>query len=46
MEIDDIETIAVLGACNMCYRIAEVAALLWYSLNLRAITQESVLHGY
>jgi len=46
MEIDDIETIAVLGAGNMGHGIAEVAALSGYSVNLRDIEEEFVQNGY
>ncbi len=46
MEIDDIETIAVLGAGNMGHGIAEVAALAGYSVNLRDIKEEFVQDGY
>jgi enoyl-CoA hydratase/3-hydroxyacyl-CoA dehydrogenase len=46
MEIDDIETIAVLGAGNMGHGIAEVAALSGYSVNLRDIKEEFVQNGY
>jgi enoyl-CoA hydratase/3-hydroxyacyl-CoA dehydrogenase len=46
MEIDDIETVAVLGAGNMGHGIAEVAALAGYSVNLRDIKEEFVQDGY
>ncbi|WP_330632522.1 3-hydroxyacyl-CoA dehydrogenase/enoyl-CoA hydratase family protein [Halocatena halophila] len=46
MEIDDIDTIAVLGAGNMGHGIAEVAALAGYSVNLRDINEEFVQNGY
>ena len=46
MEIDDIETIAVLGAGNMGHGIAEVAALAGYSVNMRDIKEEFVQDGY
>ncbi len=46
MEIDDIDTIAVLGAGNMGHGIAEVAALAGYSVNLRDINEEFVQDGY
>jgi enoyl-CoA hydratase/3-hydroxyacyl-CoA dehydrogenase len=46
MEIDDIETIAVLGAGNMGHGIAEVAALAGYNVNLRDIKEEFVQDGY
>jgi enoyl-CoA hydratase/3-hydroxyacyl-CoA dehydrogenase len=46
MELDDIETIAVLGAGNMGHGIAEVAALAGYHVNLRDIKEEFVQSGY
>ena len=46
MEIDDIETVAVLGAGNMGHGIAEVAALAGYTVNLRDIKEEFVQNGY
>ena len=46
MELDDINTIAVLGAGNMGHGIAEVAALAGYDVNLRDIKEEFVQNGY
>jgi enoyl-CoA hydratase/3-hydroxyacyl-CoA dehydrogenase len=46
MDIDDIETITVLGAGNMGHGIAEVAALAGYEVNLRDINEEFVQNGY
>ncbi|MFP4632963.1 MAG: 3-hydroxyacyl-CoA dehydrogenase/enoyl-CoA hydratase family protein [Halobacteriales archaeon] len=46
MELDDIETIAVLGAGSMGHGIAEVAALAGYTVNLRDIKEEFVQNGY
>ncbi|WP_135535481.1 3-hydroxyacyl-CoA dehydrogenase/enoyl-CoA hydratase family protein [Halostella pelagica] len=46
MEMDDINTIAVLGAGNMGHGIAEVAALAGYDVNLRDIKEEFVQDGY
>ncbi|MEF8853377.1 MAG: 3-hydroxyacyl-CoA dehydrogenase NAD-binding domain-containing protein [Haloarculaceae archaeon] len=46
MDIDDIETIAVLGAGNMGHGIAEVAALAGYDVNMRDINEEFVQDGY
>ncbi|WP_458205232.1 3-hydroxyacyl-CoA dehydrogenase NAD-binding domain-containing protein [Haladaptatus sp. NG-SE-30] len=46
MEIEDINTIAVLGAGNMGHGIAEVAALAGYDVNLRDIKDEFVQNGY
>ncbi|MFB6178705.1 MAG: 3-hydroxyacyl-CoA dehydrogenase NAD-binding domain-containing protein [Halorientalis sp.] len=46
MELDDIETIAVLGAGNMGHGIAEVAALAGYEVRLRDIKDEFVQDGY
>jgi enoyl-CoA hydratase/3-hydroxyacyl-CoA dehydrogenase len=46
MEIDDIDTIAVLGAGNMGHGITEVAALAGYSVNMRDIKEEFVQNGY
>ena len=46
MELDDIDTIAVLGAGNMGHGIAEVAALAGYRVNLRDIKEEFVNDGY
>ncbi|WP_242492798.1 3-hydroxyacyl-CoA dehydrogenase family protein, partial [Halogeometricum borinquense] len=46
MELDDINTITVLGAGNMGHGIAEVAALAGYQVNLRDINEEFVQNGY
>ncbi|XGI83999.1 3-hydroxyacyl-CoA dehydrogenase NAD-binding domain-containing protein [Halorutilales archaeon Cl-col2-1] len=44
--IEDVETIAVLGAGTMGHGIAEVAALAGYDVNLRDIKEEFVQNGY
>lgn len=46
MDLDDIGTIAVLGAGNMGHGIAEVAALSGYDVTLRDINEEFVQDGY
>jgi enoyl-CoA hydratase/3-hydroxyacyl-CoA dehydrogenase len=46
MELDEVNTIAVLGAGNMGHGIAEVAALAGYDVNLRDIKEEFVQNGY
>ncbi|UPM43963.1 3-hydroxyacyl-CoA dehydrogenase/enoyl-CoA hydratase family protein [Halocatena salina] len=46
MDVDDIETVAVLGAGNMGHGIAEVAALSGYTVALRDIKEEFVQNGY
>jgi len=46
MEIDDINTIAVLGAGNMGHGITEVAAMAGYDVNMRDINDEFVQDGY
>ncbi|MFB6143223.1 MAG: 3-hydroxyacyl-CoA dehydrogenase NAD-binding domain-containing protein [Halorientalis sp.] len=46
MQLEDIETIAVLGAGNMGHGIAEVAALAGYDVTLRDIKEEFVQSGY
>ena len=46
MDIDDIDTIAVLGAGNMGHGIAEVAALAGYDVVLRDIEEDFVQDGY
>ncbi len=46
MELDDINTIAVLGAGNMGHGIAEVAAMAGYDVNMRDINDEFVQNGY
>ncbi|MFC7134384.1 MULTISPECIES: 3-hydroxyacyl-CoA dehydrogenase/enoyl-CoA hydratase family protein [Salinibaculum] len=46
MELDDIQTITVLGAGTMGHGIAEVAALAGYDVRLRDIEEEIVQDGY
>jgi enoyl-CoA hydratase/3-hydroxyacyl-CoA dehydrogenase len=46
MELEDIETITVLGAGTMGHGIAEVAALAGYDVRLRDIEEEIVQEGY
>ncbi|AHG03919.1 3-hydroxyacyl-CoA dehydrogenase [Halobacterium sp. DL1] len=46
MDVDDIETVAVLGAGNMGHGIAEVAALAGFDVHLRDINEEFVQNGY
>ncbi|MFB6189431.1 MAG: 3-hydroxyacyl-CoA dehydrogenase/enoyl-CoA hydratase family protein [Halapricum sp.] len=46
MDIDDIDTIAVLGAGNMGHGIAEVAAMAGYEVVLRDIEEDLVQDGY
>ena len=46
MDVDDIETIAVLGAGNMGHGIAEVASLAGFEVHLRDIKDEFVQNGY
>jgi enoyl-CoA hydratase/3-hydroxyacyl-CoA dehydrogenase len=46
MDVEDINTVAVLGAGNMGHGIAEVAALAGYEVNLRDIKDEFVQNGY
>jgi len=46
MELEDINTIAVLGAGNMGHGIAEVAALAGYTVHLRDINEEFVQNGF
>ncbi|NHN59302.1 MULTISPECIES: 3-hydroxyacyl-CoA dehydrogenase/enoyl-CoA hydratase family protein [Halorussus] len=46
MEVEDINTVAVLGAGNMGHGIAEVAALAGYEVVLRDIKEEFVQNGY
>jgi enoyl-CoA hydratase/3-hydroxyacyl-CoA dehydrogenase len=46
MDVDDINTIAVLGAGNMGHGIAEVAALAGFEVRLRDIDRELVQEGY
>ncbi|MEY7847623.1 3-hydroxyacyl-CoA dehydrogenase NAD-binding domain-containing protein [Natrarchaeobius sp. A-rgal3] len=46
MELEDINTVAVLGAGNMGHGIAEVAAMAGYDVNMRDIEEEFVQDGY
>jgi len=46
MDLDEVETIAVLGAGNMGHGIAEVAAMAGYAVRLRDINEELVQAGY
>jgi len=46
MELEDINTVAVLGAGNMGHGIAEVAALAGYEVTMRDIKEEFVQNGY
>ncbi|MFC6725534.1 3-hydroxyacyl-CoA dehydrogenase NAD-binding domain-containing protein, partial [Halobium palmae] len=46
MELDEVDTVAVLGAGNMGHGIAEVAALAGYRVTLRDIEEEFVQNGY
>ncbi|WP_226006192.1 3-hydroxyacyl-CoA dehydrogenase/enoyl-CoA hydratase family protein [Natrinema salinisoli] len=46
MDLEDINTIAVLGAGNMGHGIAEVAAMAGYDVNMRDIKDEFVQNGY
>ncbi|WP_049926058.1 3-hydroxyacyl-CoA dehydrogenase/enoyl-CoA hydratase family protein [Halopiger goleimassiliensis] len=46
MGVDNINTIAVLGAGNMGHGIAEVAAIAGYDVNMRDIKEEFVENGY
>ncbi|OLZ41332.1 3-hydroxyacyl-CoA dehydrogenase [Natrinema saccharevitans] len=46
MELEDINTITVLGAGNMGHGIAEVAAMAGYDVNMRDIKEEFVQNGY
>ncbi|GGL53606.1 3-hydroxyacyl-CoA dehydrogenase/enoyl-CoA hydratase family protein [Halocalculus aciditolerans] len=46
MDIDDVDSIAVLGAGSMGHGIAEVAALAGFDVTLRDIKAEFVEHGY
>jgi enoyl-CoA hydratase / 3-hydroxyacyl-CoA dehydrogenase len=46
MDVDDINTITVLGAGNMGHGIAEVAAMAGYDVVLRDINEEFVQNGY
>ena len=46
MDLEDIQTIAVMGAGNMGHGIAEVAALAGYEVKMRDIKEEFVQNGY
>jgi enoyl-CoA hydratase/3-hydroxyacyl-CoA dehydrogenase len=46
MELDDVETVAVLGAGNMGHGIAEVAAIAGFEVAMRDINEELVQDGY
>jgi enoyl-CoA hydratase/3-hydroxyacyl-CoA dehydrogenase len=46
MDLEDIDTIAVLGAGNMGHGIAEIAAMAGYDVMLRDINEELVQDGY
>ncbi|MFC6955163.1 3-hydroxyacyl-CoA dehydrogenase/enoyl-CoA hydratase family protein [Halorubellus litoreus] len=46
MELEEVNTVAVLGAGNMGHGIAEVAALAGYDVNMRDIKDEFVQGGY
>ncbi len=46
MELDDVNTITVLGAGNMGHGIAEVAAIAGYDVYMRDIKEEFVQNGY
>ncbi len=46
MELEEINTVAVLGAGNMGHGISEVAALAGYDVNMRDINEEFVQNGY
>jgi len=46
MQLEDIDTIAVLGAGTMGHGIAEVAALAGYDVHLRDIEEDIVQSGY
>ncbi|AEH37211.1 3-hydroxyacyl-CoA dehydrogenase/enoyl-CoA hydratase family protein [Halopiger xanaduensis] len=46
MELEDINTVAVLGAGNMGHGIAEVAAMAGYDVTMRDIKEEFVQNGY
>jgi enoyl-CoA hydratase/3-hydroxyacyl-CoA dehydrogenase len=46
MEVDEVETLAVLGAGKMGHGIAEVAALAGYDVRLRDVEEEFVRDGY
>ncbi|MCU4925266.1 3-hydroxyacyl-CoA dehydrogenase/enoyl-CoA hydratase family protein [Halobacteria archaeon AArc-dxtr1] len=46
MDIEDVNTVAVLGAGNMGHGIAEVAAIAGYDVAMRDINEELVQDGY
>jgi len=46
MDVDEVNTVAVLGAGNMGHGIAEVAALAGYDVKMRDIDEELVRDGY
>lgn len=46
MDVEDIDTIAVLGAGNMGHGIAEVAALAGFEVSMRDIDEDLVQDGY
>jgi enoyl-CoA hydratase/3-hydroxyacyl-CoA dehydrogenase len=46
MDIEDVETIAVLGAGTMGHGIAEVAAIAGYAVKMRDVKEEFVEDGY
>ena len=46
MDLEEVNTIAVLGAGNMGHGIAEVAALAGYDVTMRDIAEEYVQDGY
>ena len=46
MQLEDVDTIAVLGAGNMGHGITEVAALAGYEVTMRDIEEEFVESGY
>ncbi|MFB6132464.1 MAG: 3-hydroxyacyl-CoA dehydrogenase NAD-binding domain-containing protein [Halanaeroarchaeum sp.] len=46
MDLEDVETIAVMGAGNMGHGIAEVAALAGYDVKMRDIESDLVHDGY
>ncbi len=46
MDLEDINTVAVLGAGNMGHGIAEVAAMAGYDVHMRDINEEFVQDGY
>jgi enoyl-CoA hydratase/3-hydroxyacyl-CoA dehydrogenase len=46
MDLEEINTVAVLGAGNMGHGIAEVAAMAGYDVNMRDIEEDLVRDGY